>query len=122
MVVCSNMLRIKNVLITSSNFSHSFSECKLGYHRISYEEDSFCRPCNYPTFGKRCLNECNCSKHQRYDTNSITQLQVQDESHLKNASCALNSISTSLFQISLQLLFNIRSFELHFQLTRITKK
>jgi len=121
MVVCSNMLRIKNVLITSSNFSHSFSECKLGYHRITYEVDNFCRPCLYPTFGRRCLQQCNCSTH-RYDTNSITQLQVQYESHLKNASCAINSISTSLFQISLQLLFNIRSFELHFQLTRIIKK
>ena len=95
MVVCSNMLRIKNVLITSSNFSHSFSECKLGYARRADEDDRFCRPCHYPSFGKRCLNKCNCSKHQRYDTNIIVQILVRDESHLKNVSCALNSISTS---------------------------
>ena len=101
MVVCSNMLRIKNVLITSSNFSHSFSECKLGYARLSDEDDRFYHPCPYPSFGKRCLNECNCSKHQRYDTNIIVQILIQDESHLKNVSCALNSISTSLFQMYL---------------------
>jgi hypothetical protein len=95
MVVCSNMLRIKNVVVTSSNFSHSFSECKLGYILFAYEDERFCRSCPYPFFGKRCLNDCNCSKHQRYDTNMITQLLVQDESYLKNASCALSSISTS---------------------------
>ena len=81
MIMCSNMLRIKNVLITSSNFSHSFSECKLGYGRFAYEGDSFCRPCLYPSFGRKCVQTCNCSK-QRYDTNIIIQ-------------CALNLISTS---------------------------
>ena len=88
MVVCSNMLRIKNVLITSSNFSHSFSECKLGYVRFADEDERFCRPCPYPSFGMRCLNDCNCSKHQRYDTNIIIQLLAQDESYLRNASCS----------------------------------
>jgi hypothetical protein len=92
--MCSNMLRIKNVLITSSNFSHSFSECKLGYGRFAYEGDSFCRPCLYPSFGRKCVQTCNCSK-QRYDTNIIIQLLVQDENYLKNAACALNLISTS---------------------------
>ena len=74
MAVCTDMLRSKNALISSSNCSHSFSECKLGYVRFADEDDNFCHSCPYPTFGRRCLNDCNCSKHQRYDTNIITQL------------------------------------------------
>ena len=87
MVVCSNMLRIKNVLITSSNFIHSFSECKLGHARRADEDDRFCPPCPYLSFGKRCVNECKCYKHQRYDTNIIVQILVQGENQLKNVSC-----------------------------------
>jgi len=82
------MLRIKNVLISTSNLSHSFSECLLGYKRKEYEDENFCYPCPYPFFGGKCLKRCNCSTQQRYDTNIITQLLVPNEDYFKKASCA----------------------------------
>jgi hypothetical protein len=80
--------------IYSKSFSTSFRE---GFRYQWWTPDKCKLIWKYMTRDYHVL----CSKHQRYDTNIIVQILVQDESHLKNVSSALNSISTSFFQMCL---------------------